>query len=66
MYQISLENANTSEMKVISALLMKISFIAWLYIMEEVIKEVYESNFGSAYETYKESVKRIVVLDSKM
>ena len=26
--------------------------------MEEVIKEVYESNFGSAYETYKEAVKK--------
>ena len=26
--------------------------------MEEVIKEVYESNFGTAYETYKEAVKK--------
>ena len=26
--------------------------------MEEVIKQVYESNFGSAYETYKEAVKK--------
>ena len=26
--------------------------------MEEVIKEVYESNFGAAYETYKEAVKK--------
>ena len=26
--------------------------------MGEVIKEVYESNFGSAYETYKEAVKK--------
>ena len=25
--------------------------------MEEVIKEVYASNFGSAYETYTEAVK---------
>ena len=25
--------------------------------MEEVIKQVYESNFGTAYETYKEVVK---------
>ena len=24
--------------------------------MEAIIKEVYESNFGSAYETYKEAV----------
>ena len=24
--------------------------------MEEVIKEVYESNFGTAYEVYKEAV----------
>ena len=34
--------------------------------MEEVIKQVYESNFGTAYETYKEAVKRIRVLDFKM
>ena len=34
--------------------------------MEEVIKEVYESNFGTAYETYKEAVKHIIVLDYKM
>ena len=34
--------------------------------MEEVIKEVYESNFGSAYETYKESVNNIIVLDFKV
>ena len=26
--------------------------------MEEVIKEVYQSNFGTAYETYKEAVKK--------
>jgi len=34
--------------------------------MDDVIKEVYESNFGTAYETYKEAVKRIIVLDFKM
>ena len=34
--------------------------------MEEVIKEAYESNSGSAYETYKDALKRIIVLDSKM
>ena len=34
--------------------------------MEKVIKEVYESNFGTAYETYKEAVKSIIVLDFKM
>ena len=34
--------------------------------MEEVIKQVYESNFGSAYETYKEAVTNIIVLDFKM
>ena len=28
-------------------------------------KKVYESNFGTAYETYKEAVKKIVVLDFK-
>ena len=26
--------------------------------MEEVIKQVYGSNFGTAYETYKEAVKK--------
>ena len=26
--------------------------------MEAIIKEVYESNFGTAYETYKEAVKK--------
>ena len=26
--------------------------------MEEVITQVYESNFGTAYETYKEAVKK--------
>ena len=67
MYQISLGNANTSEMKVISSLLIKpISFYFFLlYIMGEVIKEAYESNFGSAYETYKDAI-RIVVVDFKM
>ena len=34
--------------------------------MEAIIKEVYESNFGTAYETYKEAVKMIIVLDFKM
>ena len=34
--------------------------------MGEVIPEVYESNFGSAYETYKEAVKHIIVLDFKV
>ena len=34
--------------------------------MEEVIKEVCESNFGSAYGTYKESVTNTIVLDFKM
>ena len=67
MYQISLGIANTSEMKVISSLLIKpISFYFFLlYIMGEVIKEAYESNFGSAYETYKDAI-RIVVVDFKM
>ena len=34
--------------------------------MEEIIEEVYESNSGAAYETYKEAVKNIVVLDFNM
>ena len=57
MYQISLGNVNASEMKVVSSLLIKYRFISfWLYMMEEVIKEAYGSNFGSAYETYKDAV----------
>ena len=63
MYQISLGNANTSEMKVVSSLLIKLNFV---YIVEEVIKEVYESNFGTAYGTCKEAVKKIVVFGFKM
>ena len=34
--------------------------------MEGVIKDIYESNFGTASETYEEAVKRIVVLDFKV
>ena len=26
--------------------------------MEAIIQEIYESNFGTAYETYKEAVKK--------
>ena len=33
-------------------------FISLLYVMDEVMEEVYVSNFGSAYETYKEAVKK--------
>ena len=58
MYQISLGNANISDMKAISSLLVKLRFPFWLYITEEVVKEVYESNFGTAYETYKEAVTK--------
>ena len=57
MYQISLGNGNTSEVEEISSLLLKLSFVCWSYISEEVIKEVYESNSGIAYETCKEAVK---------
>ena len=45
-------------MKVISSVLIKCGPF-WLYVMEEVIKQVYESNFGTAYETYKEAVTKI-------
>ena len=38
MYQISLGNANTPDMKGISSLLIILSFTFWLYIMEEVMK----------------------------
>ena len=34
--------------------------------MEAIIKEAYQSNFGTAYETYKELVRRIIVLGCKM
>ena len=34
--------------------------------MDEVIKDIYQSNFGTAYEVYKEAITRIVVLDFKM
>ena len=34
--------------------------------MEEVMKDVYQSNFGTAYETYKEAVTMIIVLDFKV
>ena len=27
-------------------------------MMEEVLKEAYQSNFGTAYETYKDAVKK--------
>ena len=58
MYQISFGNASTSEMTVISYLLIKLSLFFWLYVVAEVIKEIYESNFGTAYEAYKEAVKK--------
>ena len=45
-------------MEVISPWIIKLSFIAWLYIMEQVLKDICESNFGTAYETYKEAVKK--------
>ena len=32
---------------------------------QKTIKEIYETNFANAYETYKEAVKRIAVLDFK-
>ena len=34
--------------------------------MEEVMKGVYETNFGTAYEVYKDAAKKIAVLDLKM
>ena len=51
----SLGNVNTSEMNVIKYLLIDdtIFISLTIYIMDEVIKEVYESNFGCAYETIK-------------
>ena len=36
---------------------MLIIFMFRLYIMEEVIQGVYETNFGTAYEVYKDAVK---------
>ena len=66
-YQSSLGHANTSEMKVISSWLIddnSFDFF-WLYTVEEIINKVYESNLATAYETYREAVKQIVVLDFK-
>ena len=34
--------------------------------MEKVIKEVYQSNSGTAYEVYKETIKKIAVFGFKM
>ena len=34
--------------------------------MNDIIKEVYETNFGTAYEVYKEAVKKIILSDYKM
>ena len=34
--------------------------------MNDIIKEVYETNFGTAYEVYKEAVKKIIPSDYKM
>ena len=34
--------------------------------MNEIIKEVYQSNFGTAYEVYKQAVKMIILLDCKV
>ena len=65
-YHISLGNVNISEMKVISSLLIEYRFIFCIYIMDEVIKEVYQSNFGPAYEVFKEAVKRIMLFDFRM
>ena len=65
MYQILREHANTLEMENDKIFINWILFV-WLCItMDEVIKEIYESNFGSAYETYKEAVK-IIILYFKM
>ena len=44
-------------MNVISSVLIQLSFIFY-YIMEEVMTKVYQSNFGTAYEVYKEAAKK--------
>ena len=31
-----------------------------------IIKEIYETNFDTAYEVYKEAVKKIILLNCKM
>ena len=33
---------------------------------QKTIKDIYETNFGTAYETYKEAVKKIIILDFRM
>ena len=56
MLQHLLGQLNLLEMKTIKCLLTNSSFMLLLYIMEAIIKETYEQDFGTAYETYKQSV----------
>ena len=49
---------NMLEMKAIRPLLTNYIFTFWLYVVEAFIKEPYEENFGTAYETYKQSFKK--------
>ena len=45
-------------MKAIQSLLTYHSFLHFvIYIMDPIIKQAYETNFGTAYETYKQVVK---------
>ena len=57
---------NMLEIKTIKYLLTNHNSFLLLYIMEATIKETYEENFGTAYETYKQSVRKITVSDYKM
>ena len=53
-------------MEMAKSLLIGGNHISWLYIMNEIIKEVYENQFATAYETYKEAVKKTLQIDFKM
>ena len=58
MLQKILGKLNMLEMNAIIYVLTNSSFVFWLYIMGAIITETCEENFGTAYETYKQSVKQ--------
>ena len=58
MCQVSQGNVNTSEMSVIRYVLIDDTIFAFNIYNGWSHKKVYESNFGGAYETYKEAVKK--------
>ena len=53
----NLQEQHMLEMKTIKSFVTNHSSFL-LYIMESIIKETYQYNFGSAYETYRIAIKR--------